>query len=105
MKSGMSSERGSSPLTRGAPLVSLVLWGGVGLIPAHAGSTRRFAGLHLRGRAHPRSRGEHAIPDIPRVFKRGSSPLTRGAPKRGTIAHNVIGLIPAHAGSTTSDRR
>ena len=32
---------GSSPLTRGAPLVVCRLGGGVRIIPAHAGSTQR----------------------------------------------------------------
>ncbi|KXI17745.1 hypothetical protein HMPREF3227_01356 [Corynebacterium sp. CMW7794] len=30
----------------------------------------------------------------------GSSPLTRGAPRRGELVYILQGLIPAHAGST-----
>ena len=54
--------RGSSPLTRGA--LSL-----------------RGAGSFL-SEAHPRSRGEHVIMAFIEGFKAGSSPLTRGAPRR-----------------------
>ena len=92
---------GSSPLTRGARLDCFGDWVGAGLIPAHAGSTHGFASIRRRFPAHPRSRGEH--PDgegRPRSWL-GSSPLTRGAP--GTVLQllNLLGLIPAHAGSTT----
>ncbi len=50
---------GSSPLTRGAPV----------LIPPFA----------LVGRDHPRSRGEHTLPLTLPLRVKGSSPLTRGA--------------------------
>ena len=53
---------GSSPLTRGAHLVAALLEQRAGLIPAHAGSTRRPARRSARQRAHPRSRGEHPRP-------------------------------------------
>mgnify|MGYP000890263657 CR=1 FL=1 len=91
---------GSSPLTRGARRPSR--WGRCcpRLIPAHAGSTtRRSIYASLRG-AHPRSRGEHDIARGPWERVKGSSPLTRGAPRsrRRDIAGNR--LIPAHAGST-----
>ena len=71
---------GSSPLTRGRRRPSAV-WSLVGrLIPAHAGSTQKWASRRLAGPAHPRSRG---VDDI-----------NEAATK---IAHR---LIPAHAGST-----
>ena len=57
-------EQGSSPLARGAPvfLAGLVLPSGI--IPACAGSTRRWA-FHTRFRwDHPRLRGEHATATI-----------------------------------------
>ena len=50
---------GSSPLTWGARAEHLQRHGGAGLIPAHAGSTRRGSPLARWTRAHPRSRGEH----------------------------------------------
>ena len=72
---------GSSPLTRGKlnrrdkPLAT------AGLIPAHAGKTRRF-----------RSR----LATLP-----GSSPLTRGKLVHGLLNGDRGRLIPAHAGKTS----
>ena len=96
----MSSRGGSSPLTRGKRLSSLSLWGPLGLIPAHAGKTHTY--WHRVGprSAHPRSRGENS-PAIPSLFRRsGSSPLTRGKPRRGDKLADAGRLIPAHAGKT-----
>ena len=85
---------------RGAPLRS---WCGVfpwRLIPARAGSTCRRAESGRAGRAHPRSRGEHA-PERAAVWSRqGSSPLARGALVALDSVARGIGLIPARAGST-----
>ena len=50
--------------------------------------------------AHPRSRGEHFINKMVGDEVRGSSPLTRGAQIKDWNKDTVIGLIPAHAGST-----
>ena len=52
--------RGSSPLTRGKPTHSAQRPHAPGLIPAHAGKTRRGGAAGCRPRAHPRSRGENA---------------------------------------------
>ena len=97
-----SSALGSSPPVRGAPLRS---WCGVfpwRLIPARAGSTCRRAESGRAGRAHPRSRGEHA-PERAAVWSRqGSSPLARGALVALDSVARGIGLIPARAGSTES---
>ena len=72
----------------------------IGLIPAHAGSTPVPVPGLRRCTAHPRSRGEHEQgKELPKEFQ-GSSPLTRGAPPRGTRTPGRPGLIPAHAGST-----
>ena len=72
-------QRGSSPLTRGALGAAGGIVGGAGLIPAHAGSTTLFTPRAVRGRAHPRSRGEHSGVSDTRRLPLGSSPLTRGA--------------------------
>ena len=76
---------GSSPLTRGKLDKALdeALTGG--LIPAHAGKTRRRVGVRRVGGAHPRSRGENQY-----------------GPDDG---HAPPGLIPAHAGKTLPDLR
>ena len=92
---------GSSPLTRGKPLIpepdSDRRW----LIPAHAGKTGARSPGFVVGTAHPRSRGENLWGGVGSCYTLGSSPLTRG--KRGGLsAHQfLVRLIPAHAGKTS----
>ncbi len=93
---------GSSPLTRGAPAGRLPAYQSAGLIPAHAGSTPRPTGEIVRSWAHPRSRGEHQPVHLYIELCEGSSPLTRGALGLYGAAPDGEGLIPAHAGSTSS---
>ena len=73
-----------------------------GLIPAHAGKTSGTCSARMRMPAHPRSRGENAVLCGLDRSVDGSSPLTRGkldAVQRGYSTH---GLIPAHAGKTST---
>ena len=99
-KTRRHTAHGSSPLTRGAPRRPRLLHHVPGLIPAYAGSTP-IAGNGIGGCwAHPRLRGEHTGMKTPRGRAVGSSPLTRGAPRRPRLLHHVPGLIPAYAGST-----
>ena len=51
---------GSSPLTRGKPLIADRAFLGKGLIPAHAGKTPPDSYGYSATKAHPRSRGENA---------------------------------------------
>ena len=93
---------GSSPLTRGKhrPGFGLGLLGG--LIPAHAGKTlARGRGLMV-SRAHPRSRGENSNRKAPVRPGSGSSPLTRGKHAKPQARPARQGLIPAHAGKTST---
>ena len=55
--------------------------------------------------AHPRSRGENEVRGLLETLSSGSSPLTRG--KRIDTATSIgrMGLIPAHAGKTTTTHR
>ena len=77
---------GSSPLTRGKLFVASRRVGERGLIPAHAGKTRK------RTRPPPKAAG--------------SSPLTRGKQVAAVGGHGHERLIPAHAGKTAHhDRR
>ena len=96
----VGSRSGSSPLTRGNLCLRRCDCKICGLIPAHAGKTRRKDKLMARTRAHPRSRGENGQrpPDLSATS--GSSPLTRGKPTRATWQGTHPGLIPAHAGKT-----
>ena len=95
---------GSSPLTRGALALHDRPNREGGIIPAHAGCTGStfltFASLP----DHPRSRGVH-----PRVVALGfwccgSSPLTRGALSQHPPSGGLVGIIPAHAGCTSSPK-
>ena len=93
---------GSSPLTRGKPRQATDPRDRSGLIPAHAGKT--FAGLKgkVSSAAHPRSRGENGLSLARPPPSAGSSPLTRGKPEEPHRAVGDGGLIPAHAGKTSS---
>ena len=93
---------GSSPLTRGKQSPPCSTPTGTGLIPAHAGKTRRLERSSISTTAHPRSRGENVRAGRCRDGLGGSSPLTRGKPieDQDETVHNR--LIPAHAGKTPS---
>ena len=78
---------------------------GAGLIPAHAGKTRRFAFTRSRNRAHPRSRGENLRGHGVRLPGAGSSPLTRGKRRFAPQLLPISRLIPAHAGKTSPRSR
>ena len=100
MAGGRRGDRGSSPLTRGKLLHVVRAVRADGLIPAHAGKTcplRRRAGTWS---AHPRSRGENAGLLGSDAGTSGSSPLTRGKPRRMRNDSVRPRLIPAHAGKT-----
>ena len=100
----LGEREGSSPLTRGKPPIVGAYTITGGLIPAHAGKTRRSRSGTTPDRAHPRSRGENwgasAAPSEPP----GSSPLTRGKRARLNRGLAQLGLIPAHAGKTSRRR-
>ena len=70
--------RGSSPLTRGKPMIISAGVQLLRLIPAHAGKTRAEGQGGATTEAHPRSRGENAGKRAVGVGRLGSSPLTRG---------------------------
>ena len=97
-----SGWEGSSPLTRGKPHASRSPRDRRRLIPAHAGKTcLRLEDRSERG-AHPRSRGENVPSWLNRRRASGSSPLTRGKPLKRGVERRLTGLIPAHAGKTTT---
>ena len=93
---------GSSPLTRGKPASQSAFAAQSGLIPAHAGKTPRRTRCSSTSRAHPRSRGENALRCCQSTFTWGSSPLTRGKLDKQLNAARTPGLIPAHAGKTST---
>ena len=95
-------KQGSSPLTRGKLTARHRVHRHVGLIPAHAGKTRPPRLKNRRARAHPRSRGENFSSSAGAAGTAGSSPLTRGKHDQLRPSREPRGLIPAHAGKTSS---
>ena len=93
-------EKGSSPLTRGKPPPGQRRPHGRGLIPAHAGKTSLSRLIPSLPWAHPRSRGENDLIRKKGTTIWGSSPLTRGKPRRWGGVGDLRRLIPAHAGKT-----
>ena len=91
---------GSSPLTRGKLRTSEFTHYSSGLIPAHAGKTRRRRTPARPDWAHPRSRGENLMNRVSKLPPSGSSPLTRGKHVAGVGGRTGGRLIPAHAGKT-----
>ena len=96
---------GSSPLTRGKRRPAGATVSGQGLIPAHAGKTHDRECRCRRRWAHPRSRGENIDANSDPAIAQGSSPLTRGKPRRRPQVDEHRGLIPAHAGKTLPELR
>ena len=93
---------GSSPLTRGKPLIGQTACHFLRLIPAHAGKTGGIVFAWDFAAAHPRSRGENREAPGRGGGESGSSPLPRG--KRLGLSRHGGGqrLIPAHAGKTAA---
>ena len=92
--------RGSSPHTRGARQGSRRPPAQARIIPAYAGSTAVARPASGSIADHPRIRGEHLMVSPPFFILRGSSPHTRGAPRRRPARLRRPGIIPAYAGST-----
>ena len=100
-----ASQRGSSPLTPGKLVRFAPGKVHQGLIPAHAGKTSPIRTRQSPSGAHPRSRRENKQLLVAAASQRGSSPLTRGKPRRRCPLGDADGLIPAHAGKTRAARR
>ena len=96
----LQCEVGSSPLTRGKHHRRRHGPRRHGLIPAHAGKTRRRSCSRRTCRAHPRSRGENPLSPAFLAPLSGSSPLTRGKHLGDALECLEVRLIPAHAGKT-----
>ena len=97
--------KGSSPRMRGAVLAGGGASCSLGIIPAHAGSSRAKP-LHYRERgiipAHAGSR--YCLSGNTRVAA-GSSPRMRGAAVAHIAEIGISGIIPAHAGSRAAHTR
>ena len=96
---------GSSLRVRGAASIVGGALQGVGIIPAHAGSSILNAGTVELGRDHPRACGEQALTRGELAAVGGSSPRVRGAVRVHRRNERRPGIIPACAGSRRSRRR
>ena len=97
--------RGSSPHTRGLHHYHRRRQLLPGIIPAHAGFTRRGTGTGWGPADHPRTRGVYHDQCCVPLRCGGSSPHTRGL---RALEHQEGGherIIPAHAGFTLRVRR
>ncbi len=91
---------GSSPRMRGKRKISSSPSIISGLIPAHAGKTKRGTACANLPPAHPRACGENVATVFPGFAGGGSSPRMRGKRCERFPEHGNRGLIPAHAGKT-----
>ena len=94
------SEWGSSPRMRGKHGAHQYVIATHGLIPAHAGKTKRSHVAVEQQRAHPRACGENVKAICGRKSQEGSSPRMRGKLPTGLRVRRGGRLIPAHAGKT-----
>ena len=72
-----------------------------GIIPADAGSTGNVGSVTMPEEDHPRGCGEHKFSPIDTAFRWGSSPRMRGAHIDNSVWPQIVGIIPADAGSTS----
>ena len=113
-----STMSGSPPPMRGKAACGLEIPSAVGITPAHAGKSARFAFWYLSYRDHPRPCGEKPTPRPRRFGAVGSPPPMRGKvssyshaairsgsppPMRGKdgnawVYDDASGITPAHAG-------
>ena len=91
---------GSSPHTRGTPLLRSRQFGHIRFIPAYAGNTALLMASTASDPVHPRIRGEHAIYSVGVGGSLGSSPHTRGTPVPCRARPHPFRFIPAYAGNT-----
>ena len=91
---------GSSPPTRGTPVLGPVARTIRRFIPAHAGNTCSTLSAGNVPPVHPRPRGEHVAPGSLACSTPGSSPPTRGTHFRYLCVRYCLRFIPAHAGNT-----
>ena len=91
---------GSSPLSRGTHTRNGDYALQPRIIPAFAGNTHPQRRLCAPAEDHPRFRGEHLcmFPNMPHTA--GSSPLSRGTPKKRGPKPSNQRIIPAFAGNT-----
>ena len=93
---------GSSPRMRGTPRCCPRPSIRPRIIPAHAGNTFQSRAPRPSRRDHPRACGEHLTELTAGELETGSSPRMRGTRERELHAPQHVGIIPAHAGNTST---
>ena len=91
---------------RGSPFRLQLIETVVGIIPAHAGLTKKLRQSSQRCRDHPRACGAHPFAFSDRLRLRkwwGSSPRMRGSRRGSRAGGRCPGIIPAHAGLTIQE--
>ena len=76
-----------------------------GITPACAGNTESSTSLPALPWDHPRVCGEYSMIGIPLWRELGSPPRVRGIHARQNLNFGNVGITPACAGNTTSNRR
>ena len=95
---------GSSPRVRGAVAQKVDHICDRGIIPAHAGSSTPSSSRCTSTWDHPRVCGEQCSPFFARYVRPGSSPRMRGAADAQLVVDELVGIIPACAGSSSRSR-
>ena len=98
----IDQELGSSPRMRGTLFWFRLTIIGTGIIPAHAGNTAWPTLDLISVRDHPRACGEHDQSAKLLISIEGSSPRMRGTHDLCRRPDSGEGIIPAHAGNTSS---
>ena len=93
---------GSSPRMRGTRGCIQIASRRLGIIPAHAGNTTMTTTQAAQHEDHPRACGEHGGVCCMCNVRTGSSPRMRGTQLAHLFSLVLVGIIPAHAGNTTS---
>ena len=93
---------GSSPRMRGSRDIPQSSAASVGIIPAYAGLTHGAYSMLCQVRDHPRVCGAHRVRLTMHSTRKGSSPHMRGSLQPLAGRTELLGIIPAYAGLTSS---
>ncbi len=101
---GSYSYSGPSPRVRGAEQLGIEPHDEIGTIPAGAGSSWTASSSPARRGDHPRGCGEQVFILDTANYREGPSPRVRGAVSHPRGIEDLVGTIPAGAGSRSRSR-
>ena len=93
-----ATDTGSPPRGRGKVLRTHPPQNSVGITPAWAGKSRRYAKSRTKPKDHPRVGGEKVPLPWLVLLPSGSPPRGRGKVVHGALVHCAAGITPAWAG-------